>query len=528
MPGIERALISVSDKAEVVWLARELEAMGVELISTGGTYRLLSKNDIDVTPVAEVTGFPEMLDGRVKTLHPKVHGGILADRDKPEHMRQLDYQKIPSIDLVVVNLYPFAETISKPGVTRAEAIEQIDIGGPTMVRAAAKNHAHIAVVVNPARYRPLVEEMKKSGGMVSEGTRRELAEEAFGHTAEYDTMISEYLSKGEAGAAAGAPGPADKTGEFLETLELQLRQVRTLKYGENPHQPAALYAEADALAGSLATAEQVGGPTLSFNNMLDAEAAWRCAIEFDRPAAVVIKHNNPCGAAVAESCAAAYSRAYDCDPLSAFGSVVAFNRPLDAEAARTMTDRFIEVVLAPRFMPEALEILRRKKDLRLIELGEVTEGEHRGMDMRRIHGGMLLQEFDRATEDRESMTVVTGKQPTEEQWDDLLFAWKVCRNVKSNAIVFAREGATVGVGAGQMSRVDSVMIASEKAAGRAAGAVMASDAFFPFPDGIEKAAASGIDAVIQPGGSVKDDEVIAACDRHGLAMVFTGKRHFLH
>ncbi|MBU4240446.1 MAG: bifunctional phosphoribosylaminoimidazolecarboxamide formyltransferase/IMP cyclohydrolase [Actinobacteria bacterium] len=528
MPRIMRALISVSDKTDVVWLAGELTSMGIEIISTGGTYKVISQNDIKVVPVAEVTGFPEMLDGRVKTLHPKVHGGILADRSKPEHMRQLDYQKIPAIDLVVVNLYPFAQTAARPGVTRQEAIEQIDIGGPTMVRAAAKNHAHIAVVVNPARYRALVNEMKRSGGQVTDETCRELAREAFAHTAEYDAMIFDYLS-GEAGdKPTPSASPEGEGGMFPESLTLEFREVASLRYGENPHQSAAVYAEEGYEGDSLATARQVAGPSLSFNNLLDGEAAWWGVLEFEEPAVVIIKHNNPCGVAVAGSPVVAYTRALDCDPVSAFGSVVAFNRPLDAETARALTDNFIELLLAPHFETEALEVLAAKKEFRILEMGDITSGVDPGMDYRRIHGGLLLQQYDREPDSRDRMQVATKVAPTDDQWEDLLFAWRVCKHVKSNAIVFVRGRATVGIGAGQMSRVDSVMIASEKSGGKSRGSVMASDAFFPFTDGIEKAAAAGITAVIQPGGSVKDDEVVAACDRHGMAMVFTGRRHFRH
>jgi phosphoribosylaminoimidazolecarboxamide formyltransferase/IMP cyclohydrolase len=517
MPRVKRALISVSDKADIVWLARELEAMGVEMISTGGTYKLLSQEKIEVTPVAEVTGFPEMLDGRVKTLHPKVHGGILADRDKPEHLRQLDFQKIGAIDLVVVNLYPFAQTVARPGVTREEAIENIDIGGPTMVRAAAKNHAHVAIVVNPARYSAIIEELKGSSGVISPETCRELAREAFAHTAEYDAMISSYL---EAEAGRG-PGAQDAR------LALSFEKVSDLRYGENPHQSASLYADRQTGGQSLATAGQVAGPALSFNNILDGEAAWQCVLEFDQPACVIIKHNNPCGAAVSDYRPTAYQKAYDCDPVSAFGSVIAFNGTVCSRCAEAMKDNFIELLLAPEFQPDALEILSAKKDLRIMEMGEIDR-EYRGKDMRRIHGGLLVQEYDVDPYDRSGWKVVTKKTPTDAQWEDLIFAWKVAKHVKSNAIVLARGGATVGVGAGQMSRVDSAMIAVEKAGGRAAGCSVASDAFFPFPDAVEKVISAGAEAIIQPGGSKRDDDALAACERHGVAMVFTGMRHFRH
>jgi phosphoribosylaminoimidazolecarboxamide formyltransferase/IMP cyclohydrolase len=526
MPKVKRALVSVSDKTDVVWLAGELSDMGVEIISTGGTYKLLKQEDVKATPVAEVTGFPEMLDGRVKTLHPKIHGGILADRSKSEHMRQLDYQKIPEIDLVVVNLYPFAQTVAKPDVTREEAIEQIDIGGPTMVRAAAKNHAHVAVVVNPERYKSLVEEMKKNDGEISERTRRDLAREAFAHTAQYDAMITDYLEKQETPSPLEGEGRGE--GDLPATLKLSFRKVAGLRYGENPHQTAALYADEAAPLGLLATAPQISGPALSFNNILDAEAAWQCVSEFEEPACVIIKHNNPCGAAVADSLDVAYTKAYDCDPVSAFGSVIAFNRPVDRACAQEMRGNFIEVLLAPGFYSDALEPLRQKKDLRIIEMGDGPGDRGPGRDLRRIHGGLLVQDYDTDPYDRDSWKVMTGVEPTEEQWQDLLFAWRVCKHVKSNAIVLARGKATVGVGAGQMSRVDSAMIAVEKSGDRAVGCAVASDAFFPFPDAVEKVVGAGARAIVEPGGSIRDDEAIAVCERHGVAMVFTGRRHFRH
>lgn len=519
--------MSVSDKTDVVWLARELTALGVEIVSTGGTYKMLRQEDIKATPVAEVTEFPEMLDGRVKTLHPKIHGGILADRSKPEHVRQLEYQKIQAIDLVVVNLYPFAQTVAKPGVTREEAIEQIDIGGPTMVRAAAKNNAHVAVVVNPARYRAIIDEMKNNDGEISEETRRDLAREAFAHTAQYDTMISEYLD------AEASPSPLvgeSRDGgeeELPEKLSLSFRRLASLRYGENPHQTAALYAEQGAPAGLLATAPQIAGSALSFNNILDGEAAWQCVLEFDEPACVIIKHNNPCGVAMADHLDVAYTRAFDCDPVSAFGSVIAFNRPVRIRCAEAMKGNFIELLLAPRFEMDALEMLKSKKDLRIIEMAQPAEGDA-GRDFRRIHGGLLVQDYDTDPYDRDAWKVVTTATPTDEQWQDLMFAWRVCKHVKSNAIVLARGGATVGVGAGQMSRVDSAMIAAEKAGDRALGCAVASDAFFPFPDAVEKVAHAGANAIIEPGGSIRDKEAIAVCEQHGIAMVFTGRRHFRH
>ncbi len=524
---VKRALISVSDKTDVVWLATELEALGVEMISTGGTYKLLRQEGIKVSPVAEVTGFPEMLDGRVKTLHPKIHGGILADRDKPEHMRQLDFQRIEAIDLVVVNLYPFAQTVARPGVTREEAIENIDIGGPTMVRASAKNNAHVAIVVNAARYKELIEEMKLSGGAVSGETCRALAREAFAHTAEYDTMISAYLAA-EAGDEAGAGAAEEGADEELpETLSLSFGRVSALRYGENPHQSAALYAQKGYTGQSLATAPQIAGPALSFNNILDGEAAWQCVLEFEEPACVIVKHNNPCGAAVAEHRFIAYQKAFDCDPVSAFGSVIAFNGKVCARCAEAMKGNFIELLLAVEFDAEALDILSAKKDLRVIGMGE-PDRSHPGRDFRRVHGGLLVQDYDIDPYDTSAWEVKTTTAPTVEQWDDLLFAWKVTKHVKSNAIVLARGGATVGVGAGQMSRVDSAMLAVEKAGGRAAGCSVGSDAFFPFPDAVEKVIGAGAAAIVQPGGSKRDDEALAVCEKHGVAMVFTGRRHFRH
>lgn len=513
MPKITRALVSVSDKTGVVEFARELTAMGVEIVSTGGTYRMLSQEGVKVVPVPEITGFPEMLDGRVKTLHPKIHGGILADRSKPDHLRQLEYQKIPKIDLVAVNLYPFAQTISRDGVTREEAIEQIDIGGPTMVRAAAKNHAHVAVVVNPDRYGSIIDEMKSSNGEIGEETCRKLALEAFCHTAEYDTTISSYLA-------------GDKGG-FPENQMYAFKKVADLRYGENPHQEASLYAGGLEVPNSIATAPQVSGPALSFNNILDGEAAWSTVLEFEEPACVVIKHNNPCGVAVSSEMNEAYRLARESDPVSAFGSVIAVNRVLDEKTAEEMKSNFIELLLAPGYDEKALEILK-EKNVRMLEMGEVSDLGDKEKEFRQIRGGILLQDFDRDPYDRAEMKVITSASPSDEQWDDLIFAWKVCKHVKSNAIVLAKGGATIGVGAGQMSRVDAAMIAVEKAGDRTKDCVAASDAFFPFPDAVEKVVGAGAKAIIEPGGSKNDDEAIAVCENNGVAMVFTGKRHFRH
>lgn len=520
---IRRALISVSDKTGIESFAGKLVEMGVQIVSTGGTYKLLSQSGVPVTPVAEVTDFPEMLDGRVKTLHPKIHGGILADRDRPEHMRQLDFQKIGLIDLVVVNLYPFADTISRPGVTREEAIENIDIGGPTMVRAAAKNHAHVAVVVNPSRYRSIIEEMEGSEGGISRETAAVLAAEAFAHTAEYDSMICDYL-KAPASDTVAAGGEAP----FLPGLvELRYRRAMGLRYGENPHQAAALYQQEPCEAASIATAPQVYGPELSFNNILDGSTAWQLACEFEEPFCAIIKHNNPCGAATGGDAASAYLRALECDPTSAYGSVIAFNRRIDAAAAEAMMGNFIELLVAPGFDAAALEVLSSKKKIRIIEMGPPPSRQS-GMDMRFISGGLLVQEYDTDDYDRSKWRSMTPAAPSAAQMDDLDFAWRICKHVKSNAIVLARDGATVGVGAGQMSRVDSARIAVEKAGERAAGSAVASDAFFPFPDAVEVVIEAGAQAIIEPGGSMRDDLTIDLCSERGVPLLFTGVRHFRH
>ncbi len=533
MPKIKRAIISVSDKKDIVWFARELSLQGVEIISTGGTYKILGQEGIKVIPVVEVTSFPEMLDGRVKTLHPKIHGGILADRNKPEHMRQLEYQKIQPIDMVVVNLYPFKETVSKPGFSRAEAIEQIDIGGPAMLRAAAKNHEHVAVVVNPERYPEIIKEMKERDGELSEETRRLLAVEAFRHTAEYDRMIWEYLSSeqelSEAQVANRAGARTEDEGLFPSRLELAYDRKAILRYGENPHQSAALYSERPPVHGSLANSLHLSGPQLSFNNLLDADSAWKCALDFPDPVCVIVKHNNPCGIAVHQDLAQAYRRALECDPVSAYGSVIAFNRKVTEACANAMRDLFIEVLVAPGYYAEALEILKEKKDLRILSLEGwgFEKGDLR--DYKKIDGGLLVQDMDTDACDPRQMRVVTKREPSEREWKDLIFAWRSCKHVRSNAIVLARNLATVGIGAGQMSRVDAAAIAVEKAGSdRTSGCVAASDAFFPFADAVQKIAEAGAVAIIQPGGSIRDDEVIELCERYQISMVFTGKRHFRH
>jgi phosphoribosylaminoimidazolecarboxamide formyltransferase/IMP cyclohydrolase len=515
---IARALISVSDKTGVVDFARALLSHGVEILSTGGTAQLLKLNGIVVTEVGAYTGFPEMMEGRVKTLHPKVHGGILARRDKPDHVRSMKEHGIPPIDLVVVNLYPFAQTVAKPGCAMEDAIENIDIGGPAMVRAAAKNHAFVAVVTDPADYAGVLKEMKAEGARLKEETRYQLAAKAFSHTAEYDGMISSWLT------ARGADG---KAREFPDRLNLQFRLSQTLRYGENPHQSAAYYVERDPPRGTLSGFVQLQGKELSYNNIADADAAWECCRSFDVPACVIIKHANPCGVAVAENVHDAYRRAFLTDPTSAFGGIIAFNRTVDAATAEAVARQFVEVVIAPAYDGDAAQVFAAKKNVRVLAI-ELAKNPNR-LDMKRVGGGLLVQTADDF--DVAELRIVTKKDPTKAQMNDLIFAFRVAKFVKSNAIVFCKDGMTLGVGAGQMSRVDSTRIASIKAknAGLSLrGSVAASDAFFPFRDGLDVVAKAGATAVIQPGGSVRDDEVIKAADEHGIAMVFTGMRHFRH
>jgi phosphoribosylaminoimidazolecarboxamide formyltransferase / IMP cyclohydrolase len=515
---IERALLSVSDKTGIVELAKALLSHGVEILSTGGTAQLLKLNGVVVTEVGAYTGFPEMMEGRVKTLHPKVHGGILARRDKPDHVRAMEEHAIPPIDMVVVNLYPFAQTVARPGCSMEDAIENIDIGGPAMVRAAAKNHGFVAVVTDPEDYAPLLAKMKASGGKLGLQERYSLAAKAFSHTAEYDGMISGWLTarneKGEARA-------------FPDRLNMQLRLSQTLRYGENPHQAAAYYVEAHPPKGTLSGFRQLQGKELSYNNIADADAAWECCRTFDVPACVIIKHANPCGVAVAETALDAYQRAFLTDPTSAFGGIIAFNRPVDGPVAEAVARQFVEVVIAPQYTDAAREIFAAKKNVRLLAI-ETAKSLNK-LDMKRVGGGLLVQTSDDF--DVAELRVVTKRDPTKAQLNDLIFAFRVAKFVKSNAIVFCANGMTLGVGAGQMSRVDSTRIASIKAknAGLSLkGSVCASDAFFPFRDGLDVVAAAGARAVIQPGGSVRDDEVIKAADEHGIAMVFTGMRHFRH
>jgi len=514
MAKIDRALISVSNKAGIIGLARELMGMGVEIVSTGGTEKKLREEGLEVTPIAEVTGFPEMLGGRVKTLHPNIHGALLADRGIPEHMRQLDEMGIKPIDLVVVNLYPFAETISRPETTLTEAVEQIDIGGVAIIRAAAKNFASVAVVTNPKRYSSILLEMRRSEGSLSMETRRSLAAEAFRHTANYDATIYAYLSRAFE--------------EFPDTLTFVLKKKNDLRYGENPHQKAALYQEIGAPSSTLVFAEQLHGRDLSFNNVLDLDAAWALVKEFPLPAAAVIKHNNPCGAAMAERLLTAYERAHACDPVSAFGSVVALNRPVDPETAAEINSTFIEAVIAPDFPEASLKLLQEKEDIRLLQLPTEKESFTTLKDMKRVEGGILIQDYDRDQEPWKEMLFVGEKSPSEEQWEELMFAWTVAKHVRSNAIVLTKEKATVGIGAGQMSRVDATHLALKKAGDKAEGSALASDAFFPFPDAVEMAADAGVEAFIQPGGSMRDEEVFEVVKKRGLVMALTGKRHFRH
>jgi phosphoribosylaminoimidazolecarboxamide formyltransferase/IMP cyclohydrolase len=518
MAKISRALISVSDKAGVVEFARALLTHGVEILSTGGTAQLLKLNGIVVKEVSEFTGFPEMMEGRVKTLHPKVHGGILARRDKPGHRESMKQHGIEPIDMVVVNLYPFAQTVAKPGCTMEDAIENIDIGGPAMVRAAAKNNAFVAVVTDPADYPGILEKMKSGKGALDDAERYRLAAKAFSHTAEYDGMISNWLTARTSDGAAR---------EFPDRFNLQVGLAQTLRYGENPHQSAAFYVERTPPPGTLASFKQLQGKELSYNNIADADAAWECCRTFDVPACVIVKHANPCGVAVAEGPLAAYRAAFLTDPTSAFGGIIAFNRPVDAATAEAVAAQFVEVVIAPRYEADALRVFAAKKNVRLLRID--VEKALNALDMKRVGGGLLVQTSDAF--DVSELRIVTKRDPTKEEMNDLLFAFRVAKFVKSNTIVFARHGATLGVGAGQMSRVDAARIAAIKAKSAGLtlrGSVAASDAFFPFRDGLDVIAAMGAKAVIQPGGSLRDNEVIAAADEQGIAMVFTGMRHFRH
>jgi phosphoribosylaminoimidazolecarboxamide formyltransferase/IMP cyclohydrolase len=527
-----RALLSVSDKTGIVELAQSLHALGVSLISTGGTAKLLAESGLPVTEVAELTGFPEMLDGRVKTLHPKVHGGLLARRDLPEHMAALQVHGIDIIDILVVNLYPFEATVAKPGCTLEDAIENIDIGGPAMVRSAAKNWKDVAVLTDASQYATVLDELK-TNGKLSDKTRFALSVAAFNRISQYDGAISDYLSSIEIEAGATVP----KRSEYPVQSNSRFVKLQELRYGENPHQTAAFYRDLHPAPGSLVTAKQLQGKELSYNNIADADAAWECVKGFDAPACVIVKHANPCGVAVGKDALESYSKAFQTDPTSAFGGIIAFNRPVDKAAAEAVSKQFVEVLMAPGYSEEALAIFKAKANVRVLEIALPPGGStawDKGQnvtDIKRIGSGLLMQSADNYVLSRADLKVVTTLQPTEQQLDDLMFAWKVAKFVKSNAIVFCKDGMTLGVGAGQMSRLDSARIASIKA-GHAQlslqGTAVASDAFFPFRDGLDVVVDAGATCVIQPGGSMRDPEVIAAANERGVVMVTTGVRHFRH
>ncbi len=524
---IRRALISVSDKTGIVEFAQALAERGVDILSTGGTARLLAEQGITVTEVSDYTGFPEMMDGRVKTLHPKVHGGVLGRRGQDDDV--MEKHGINPIDMVVVNLYPFAETVAKEGCTLADAVENIDIGGPTMVRSAAKNHKDVTIVVNAYDYDRVIAEMDANDKSLTLETRFDLAIAAFEHTASYDGMIANYF--GTMVPSYGENKEGDEASKFPRTFNQQFEKKQDMRYGENSHQAAAFYVEANPEEASVSTARQIQGKALSYNNIADTDAALECVKEFDEPACVIVKHANPCGVALGKDILEAYNRAYQTDPTSAFGGIIAFNQELDAETATAIVERqFVEVIIAPSVSAEAIEVVAAKKNVRLLECGEWTT-KTTGFDVKRVNGGLLVQDRDQGMVSLNDLKVVSKRQPTEEELKDALFCWKVAKYVKSNAIVYAKGDMTIGVGAGQMSRVYSAKIAGIKAADEGlevAGSVMASDAFFPFRDGIDAAAEAGIKCVIQPGGSMRDDEVIAAADEHGMAMIFTGMRHFRH
>lgn len=518
---ISRVLISVSDKTGIVDFARTLNDQGVEILSTGGTFRLLRENAIAVTEVSDYTGFPEMMDGRVKTLHPKVHGGILGRRGKDDAV-MADHD-IKPIDMVVVNLYPFAATVADPQCDLPTAIENIDIGGPTMVRSAAKNHKDVAIVVNASDYETVSEEMRGNAGQLTYNTRYQLMVKAFEHTAGYDGMIANHF---------GARNSVNEKRDFSDTFNVQYFKTQEMRYGENPHQKAAFYTEANPSEASVATAVQLQGKALSFNNIADTDAALECVKQFEQPACVIVKHANPCGVAVASDINTAYDLAFATDPESAFGGIIAFNRELDAATAEKICEQqFVEVIIAPTVSDGAVATVAAKKNVRLLQCGEWGTERPQDFDYKRVNGGLLIQDRDNGMIIQQDLKVVTERIPTDAEMRDMLFAWKVAKMVKSNAIIYARNNQTIGVGAGQMSRINSARIAGIKAehAGlEIKGAVMASDAFFPFRDGIDNAGAAGISCIIQPGGSMRDDEVIAAANEHGMAMVFTGMRHFRH
>ena len=518
---VSRALISVSDKTGIVEFAQALTNQGVELLSTGGTFRLLSEHNIPVTEVSDYTGFPEMMDGRDKTLHPKVHGGILGRRGKDDGV--MAEHGIKPIDMVVVNLYPFAATVADPNCDLPTAIENIDIGGPTMVRSAAKNHKDVAIVVNAGDYKTVLEEMQANDGQLDYSTRYHMMVKAFEHTAGYDGMIANHF---------GARNTDNVKRDFSDTFNVQYFKTQEMRYGENPHQKAAFYTEANPTEASVATAVQLQGKELSFNNIADTDAALECVKQFDQPACVIVKHANPCGVSVAVDISTAYDLAFATDPESAFGGIIAFNRELDAvTAAKICEKQFVEVIIAPSVATDAVAVIAAKKNVRLLECGTWGNERPQDFDYKRVNGGLLIQDRDNGMITKQDLKVVTARVPTELEMGDMLFAWKVAKMVKSNAIIYAKNNQTVGVGAGQMSRINSARIAGIKAehAGlEVVGAVMASDAFFPFRDGIDNAGSAGISCIIQPGGSMRDEEVIAAANEHGMAMVFTGMRHFRH
>jgi phosphoribosylaminoimidazolecarboxamide formyltransferase / IMP cyclohydrolase len=532
---IQRAILSVTDKTGLVDFARKLSALGIELISTGGTAKLLRDSGVTVKDISELTGFPEMLDGRVKTLHPKVHGGILHRREDPKHIAAVAEHGIAPIDMVVVNLYAFEKTAAKPGVAFEELIENIDIGGPSMIRSAAKNFHDVAIVTSPADYDAIADELSRSAGAISHATRWRLAQKAFATTAAYDSAIASTLERITINSTADSVQLQPEKAVFPPTLRFTFQKTLDLRYGENPHQKAAMYSDGSGIG--VANARQLQGKELSFNNIVDLQAAWDLAQEFDDPVVAIIKHTNPCGTATGKTLAEAYKRALECDPVSAFGGVIGVNRPIDAEAAEEMHKLFLEVIAASAFDEAAIAKFATKKNLRLVEVidprspGRIhpaAEPAARNWVLKNISGGLLVQDADLRPLQDADLKVVTQRPPTSEETRALLFAWKVCKHVKSNAIVYARDGQTVGVGAGQMSRVDSAKIGAMKAQLPLPGTVAASDAFFPFPDGVEEIAKAGATAIIQPGGSQRDAEVIAAADRLGLAMLFTGVRHFRH
>jgi phosphoribosylaminoimidazolecarboxamide formyltransferase/IMP cyclohydrolase len=520
MNKIKRALISVTDKKGIVAFAGKLKSLNVEILSTGGTAAQLRSHGIDITEVSDYTGFPEMMDGRLKTLHPKIHGGLLALRDNDTHMKAATDHHIDMIDMIVVNLYRFEETVAKENVSLEESIENIDIGGPTMLRAAAKNYRYVTVVTDPGDYPIILKEMEDTGGSISESTNYLLARKAFQLTARYDAAISNYL---------GHINPDGNRKTFPDTLTLQFDKAQDLRYGENPHQNAAFYREQGPAQSAISGARQLQGKELSYNNIMDSDAAWQMVTDFKLPATVIIKHANPCGAATSEDdIAAAYRRAMETDPVSAFGGIVAMNRPVDRKAAEELAGTFLEVIIAPVFDEEAKAVLSSKKNIRLLEIPSSSGAGTSGYDFRRVVGGLLVQDRDMDEFDIRKAPIVTKRTPSAEEYQALDFAWRIVKHVKSNAIVIAAKDQLVGVGAGQMSRVDSVRIAAMKAIIPTKGCVLASDAFFPFRDGIDMAAEAGVTAVIQPGGSIRDEEVIKAADEHGMAMVLTGIRHFKH